>query len=141
MNAPLRTIVRGVQQDELEAIWPQAAPLIERALAHAHGDYDLASVRASLEDGAQPRRQLFVTWPYVEAAGITAIELRPCVKVLVIFAYSGRLVSDWQDILAAVEGWAKAEGCSAVEIQGRRGWERMLPGYRRLTLLRKELSP
>jgi len=44
------------------------------------------------------------------------------------------------EMLPAVEEWAKAKGCAAVEIIGRRGWGRVLDDYREPhALLKKEI--
>lgn len=140
MNAPMTTIVKGVQQHELAAVWPVAAPFIAKALEYAHGDWDLASVRLSLEEGVQPRRQLFVTWPTIEAVLLTEIDHRPGGAILVICACAGRLSTDWREILLELEGWGASQGCRAAELRGRLGWERRLPDYTRHALLRKELQ-
>ncbi len=46
----------------------------------------------------------------------------------------------WLHLLTPIENWARAEGCDAMRIMGRRGWSRVLPAYR-LTrvVLEKEL--
>jgi hypothetical protein len=130
-------MVRGVQVIDLPDIWPRVAPLVARALEHADGDQTALSVKESLEAG---NRQLFVTWPEVDAMVVTAIESRPGQKVLHIFACAGRLPVDWRAILGEIERWAAAQGCRRVELQGRKGWVRMLPDYRPTILLRKELA-
>jgi hypothetical protein len=42
--------------------------------------------------------------------------------------------------IGLIEAWARARGCAGVEIEGRAGWQRVLPGYARDdVILRKEL--
>jgi hypothetical protein len=71
--------------------------------------------------------------------GITAIEDRPGKRVLVIFAFAGLLPHDWRQILGNVTQWAKDQGCMAIELQGRRGWRRLLPDWQPVNLLRQEI--
>ncbi|HVR65131.1 MAG TPA: hypothetical protein VMT98_00715 [Verrucomicrobiae bacterium] len=36
----------------------------------------------------------------------------------------------WQHLQQDIEDWARANGCMAMEMCGRRGWERKLRGWR-----------
>ena len=36
----------------------------------------------------------------------------------------------WQHLQQDIEDWARANGCTAMEMCGRRGWERKLRGWR-----------
>ena len=48
---------------------------------------------------------------------------------------------EWLPLLGALERYARAEGCKAMRIFGRRGWERLLPDYKPArVLLEKELQ-
>jgi hypothetical protein len=129
--------VRGVQTDELDAVWPRIRHLVLEALEYCNRDYALDDVLMSLR-GA--RRQLFVTWPDCASMGITQIEERPCRKVLLIFAYAGRLAPDWKDIMANLKRWGASQGCSAIELQGRPGWSRVLRDWTKITHLRQDIA-
>lgn len=128
------TIVKGIPAAEIDVVWPMIEPLVDRMLRCR--DHSLLDVKHSLQD---ERRQLFVTWPKLETICVTSIEVRPNSKVLILFGKAGRLLHDWRDMLAALEGWGRSVGCSAIEIRGRRGWQRLLPDYKASILLRKEL--
>jgi hypothetical protein len=130
------TVVRGVQAHELDEFWFAVEPLLAKALKYCRGDHTAESVRQSLRE---KRMQLFVTWPKADAMGITAIEDRPGKRVLVIFAFAGLLPHDWRQILGNVTQWAKDQGCMAIELQGRRGWRRLLPDWQPVNLLRQEI--
>jgi hypothetical protein len=46
----------------------------------------------------------------------------------------------WLPLIAGLEAYARAEGCAAMRIYGRRGWLKLLPDYRTSrVLLEKEL--
>lgn len=130
------TIVKGIPADEITVVWPLVEHLVERALRRT-GDHTLESVHQSLRAG---QRQLFVTWPGIETICITAIDIRANSKVLLILWKAGRLMPDWRDMLTACENWGRSVGCKACEIQGRKGWERLLPDYKASVLLRKDLT-
>jgi hypothetical protein len=46
----------------------------------------------------------------------------------------------WLPLLEGIESYARASGCAAVRIMGRRGWARVLDGYRtKRIILEKDL--
>lgn len=52
------------------------------------------------------------------------------------------LPQEWRGYLSLVEEWAREQGCSAMEVFGRKGWARKLDGYDlQQVVLRKELCP
>jgi hypothetical protein len=133
------TVIRGVQPEEIETIWPRVEELVGRALARADGRYGLADVKASL---IARKRQLWVVWPACDCLGITEISRYPQQTRLTVFALAGRLPPDWRDVLRRLESWAKEIGCRAVELRGRKGWIRRLPDYRAgLIEMTKEIEP
>jgi hypothetical protein len=60
-------------------------------------------------------------------------------KVCVIIACGGIDMPRWLPLIEGIEKYARAEGCAAVRIVGRKGWARVLPDYRvhRVVLERK----
>lgn len=130
-------IVRGIPANEIPAVWSLIEPLILRALEYSP-DYTLEDIRQSL---CAEQRQCFATWPVIDTICITAIEKRPAAKVLVIWWKAGKLHEDWREMLAATEGWGRSMGCSMIEFRGRKGWKRLLPGYKTELLYRKDLIP
>ena len=81
-------IVRGIQPREVEALWPNLSPLIERGLRFAGGCFGLADVQHSLIEG---RRQLWVTSPALDCALVTEQIDYPLKRVLHVFLVAGRL--------------------------------------------------
>ena len=39
------------------------------------------------------------------------------------------------EVFDAIEGWARGLGCVALEIRGRKGWKRVLPGFKETGIL------
>ena len=61
---------------------------------------------------------------------VTALVTRHAGLVCKIMACSGENLDLWSAFHLEIERYAKGEGCVKVEIEGRRGWERALSGYR-----------
>ncbi len=66
----------------------------------------------------------------IAAAVITQITSTEWRKVLSIVACSGKDMDEWLPLITDIEKFAGSEGCHAVRIIGRHGWERKLPQYR-----------
>jgi hypothetical protein len=86
----------------------------------------------------------------IDAAAVTELHRTEWRKVCVVVACgatSGRFdaspASDgrrWIRLLEGIEGFARAEGCSATRIIGRKGWARVLASYQtKRIVLEKEL--
>lgn len=125
--------------EAVAAVWPAVRPLVGAALAHADGRYAPEDVLAALRDR---RMQLWLAGEGgLEAVCVTEILDYPRQRRCNLFLCAGRARRRWLAGLAAIEGWARAEGCAAMELQGRRGWQRLLPDYRPThVLLRKDLT-
>lgn len=76
------------------------------------------------------RALLWLAWNGhdIEAACVTQLDWTECTKACVIVACGG--AGQWSRLITDIEKYAQAEGCDAVRIYGRRGWARVLPGYR-----------
>jgi hypothetical protein len=58
----------------------------------------------------------------------------------VLFLCAGDGLDRWLHHLGEIEAWARAQGCDAMEVAGRKGWARVLKGYELVNvMLRKEL--
>ena len=103
--------------------WDRCAPFIEAALAHANGTHSLADVlRLIVEGEAQ-------FWPFEDAAIVTEIVKYPQRTILRFWLAGGKLETLLEAEPEVIE-WSKQWGCEAVEIIGRRGWNRALNGYK-----------
>ncbi len=113
--------------------WRRAWPLLAPAAALA-GTHDAADVKAACMAG---RAQL---WPAADAAGVTELAAYPRLRALRLWLAGGRRET-LAGMLPAVEAFAARRGCTRIEILGRGGWERALPGFRRrAVLLVKEIG-
>lgn len=63
---------------------------------------------------------------HIEAAATTHLSRNVCT----ITACSGNQRERWLPLLAKIEKYAKDEGCHTMRLGGRKGWERVLTGYR-----------
>jgi hypothetical protein len=80
-------------------------------------------------------------WCGERSALVTEIVRYPLKKVCRIWLAGGEMSELTNEMLPAVEAWAKQKECAAVEIIGRHGWQRVLKDYRQPhTVLVKELG-
>jgi hypothetical protein len=87
-------------------------------------------------------RQLWVAWDgsKVLAAAITRINVQRSGLACQIAACGGTEGERWMHLISRIEDWARAEGCRKVVIEGRPGWERVFPAYKRVrVVLEREL--
>jgi hypothetical protein len=122
----------------VERVWPLVSHLIRAAMRKGRIS-EFADVERAVRDGLQ------LLWVAADrqaiwAAAVTQLSSANGEKFCTIVACGGRARARWLPLKAELETFAKAEGCAAIRIHGRRGWAREFPDYR-LTriLLEKEL--
>jgi len=134
----LDNVVTRVPSEDLEFIWSQVAPLIEKALDETY------SIKDILYGLANDRMQLFISWNdnRVESAVVTEIAQYPQAKVLRYFLAGGRNLENWLErIQEKIEKFAKQNKCTYLEVAGRKGWVRKLKGYKmKAIILSKEIK-
>lgn len=113
--------------------WPFAKWLIKAAVDRTNLS-DFADIEKQVLAGEQ---LLWLAWSdRIEAAATTHLAGNVCT----LTACSGHNRKRWLSLFAQIENYAKQEGCTAMRIFGRRGWERVLDGYRvEHVVLEKEL--
>lgn len=108
-------------------IWPQARPLIKTAIERT-GLSEFDGIEAQVLSGDQ------LLWlaisDHIEAAATTHLVKTSDRPVCILTACSGHHRERWLPLFAQIEKYARDEGCSCVRIYGRKGWERVLEGYR-----------
>lgn len=121
-----------VDPKRVHEIWPYVAPLLRRATtrtglsAFADIENDILCGNALLwfavsgEGGAAT----------IEAAASTSLQQTDAGKVCVITACAGTNMARWLPLINHIEAYAKNEGCNCVRIFGRKGWLRVLDGYK-----------
>jgi hypothetical protein len=118
-----------------ETEWARCGDWISAALEYTGEPptHTLEDVRDEVLSGR------FQFWPGARSAVVTEIAQYPRVKAVRIFLAGGDL-SELQLIETEICDWAKHIECSRVEIAGRAGWQRALPGYvRASTWLAKDI--
>jgi len=133
----LANVVTRVPSEDVEFIWSQIKPLLEKALDETYTIDDI--YKGLIED----RMQLFISWndEKVESAVVTEIAQYPQSKVLRYFLAGGVNLENWLErIQKVIEKFAKKENCTHLEVAGRKGWVRKLKGFRvKAYLLNKEI--
>lgn len=129
-----------IPPDCVHLVWPRVAGLIEAAMRRG----DLSSFAAVAAAVGAGRAQLWVAVARpdeIAAAAVTELHQTEWRKVCCIVAcgahqrvharlrrHEGK--ERWLHLLAPIEDFARAEGCDAMRIMGRKGWARVLPDYK-----------
>lgn len=118
--------------EEFWALWRRIKPLIQKALDRAD-EYTIGDVLHFLHTDR------WQAWYTPNSVACTRIAEYPEHRTCVIVLAAGEL----EEVRAAepqIVAYAQDMGCKYVEIFGRKGWERVLPGYsEQFTVLRKVL--
>jgi len=114
--------------------WGRCAAWIASAL-HAGGEpYKLKDVRERIESGDAQ------FWPGQRCAAVSRVIQHPRGRVLRIWLAGGDL-GELSRMLGFADEYARDNDCVAVEVEGRKGWERVLSDYRPTSVvLRKEVN-
>ena len=119
-------------------IWPVVSDRIREAMRR--GDLgSFKSVELSVYQGNA------LLWLVTDGAGIfaaivTQLEESEWRRVCCIVACGGRGRHKWLHLISKLESYARDEGCTAMRILGRKGWQRVLEDYKpRRVILEKEL--
>jgi len=121
----LGRVITQVPVEDLEFIWSQVKPQIEKALDGSYSSCDI------LEYIKQNRMQLWISWnDGIEASFVTEVCDYPQLRVLRWVLAGGSNMESWLDLVTSkVEDWAKRNNCQRLEIVGRKGWTKVLRDY------------
>jgi hypothetical protein len=116
-----------VDPKNVHEIWPHARQLIKTAIEHT-GLSEFQDIEYDILSGDQ------LLWlaisDHIEAAATTHLIKTSGKPVCILTACSGSQRERWLPLFAIIEKYAKDEGCKCVRIYGRKGWQRVLHGYR-----------
>jgi hypothetical protein len=117
-----------VDPKRVHEIWPHVAHLIHRAVKRTN----LSHFSDIADDVLHGNGLLWIAWDgrAVKAAATTSLIRTERELVCVLTACGGDDMRLWLPLLAKIEAYAKAEGCARIRIYGRKGWLRVLDGYR-----------
>lgn len=128
-----------VPPDQNKAFWPYVEPLLRPAIENV-GLSDFDEFAAGVLRG-DALLWLVMDGGKLKAAVTTTFQKVAQDKICVLTACGGNDMNDWLSLLDKIEAFAKAEGCRAMRIFGRAGWERALDGYRKTAIvIEKELA-
>lgn len=128
-----------VDPKRINEVWPHARELIRSAIDYT-GLNDFSDIETDILYGDQ------LLWlasenNSIEAAATTQIAKVNNQKICVLTACAGHHRERWLPLFEKIEQFAKNEGCVSMRIYGRKGWERVLNGYRVAhVILEKELG-
>lgn len=112
-----------VDPARVNEMWPHVKDKIKAAIERT-GLSAFEDVEAEVLNGAQ---LVWIAWEgEVLAAATTKLSRNVCVLV----ACAGYDRERWLPLFAKIEQYAKDEGCTKMRIFGRKGWTRVLDGYR-----------
>ena len=128
-----------VDPKQNEAFWPYVEPLLRPAIENVGlSDFDTFAAEVLRGDALL---WLVVDGGKLKAAVTTEFQKVGQAKICVLTACGGNDMNEWLSLLDKIEAFAKAEGCKAMRIFGRAGWERALDGYHKTAIvIEKELA-
>jgi hypothetical protein len=100
--------------------WARCRPWIEAALPYGGGFFEIADVEAMIADGDA------IFWPGEGCAIVTQFWTMPRTRVLNFWLAGGDMAEIVGVLRPRIEQFAAANGCGAVVIAGRKGWQRVL---------------
>lgn len=115
----------GIPAHAVDDVWNEVRPSLEDACETSRGKFDANDIRIGLLERDD---QLWI-WrtETAFAVGITRIVNYPKQSVCTLRIVTGSNMDEWAEpCIKAIEDWAKANGCHAMEFQARPGWERFL---------------
>jgi hypothetical protein len=118
---------------KLEAWWPSAAAALAPAVERTRGAQTLGTVLDSI------LAQDAYLWACVDghelcSAHVTSVYRCPTGQRRLRFSLTGgHDLAEMAREIANIEDWARTNGAEAAEIVGRKGWGRVLEGYREMS--------
>jgi hypothetical protein len=128
-----------VDPKRIATVWPHVAHLIHAAVKRTNLSHTL-DVELEVLHG---KGLLWLAWDgeRILAAATTALMRTDADLVCILTACGGSAMNDWLPLLSKIEQYARNEGCACVRIHGRKGWARLLDGYRvEHVILEKDLN-
>jgi len=114
----------GVTGSEIDDVWPSVEPFIQRVV-----DKGSDKTTKDVLKGLKKRRyQLWIAWDeQIRACCITeTIHYEPDGLLCSILMCAGDNLKRWIKHIKTIEEWAESKGCFAIELVGRKGWEKIL---------------
>lgn len=117
-------IISLIPPEEVGRVWEDAAVFIDAAWDRAPGHYRSIDILDRIIQGVEQLWGIFDEELHLITAFTTRIDNYPLSKRLVISCLGGEKVSEWyEEMFEILKRFAKDQGCSYIEMNGRRGWE------------------
>lgn len=115
-----------VAPSRVKEFWPYVKVMIRRAAKRGGADY--AQIKDDLLNGLD---LLWIAFDgeQIMAAATTSLTTIGDRKICIISACGGAGWDRFGHLIQGLEDYAKNEGCVAMRIYGRVGWQRLLKGY------------
>ena len=118
-----------VEAEDVDMVWGDVSPLIEKALLHAEGELIPDDIKKHL-DTSELRLWVALENKDVIASMVTEIIQYPRKKIVRVITLAGKDMSMWYDFLPMLEGYAIRNGCSSLEAWTRKGMTRKLKDWK-----------
>lgn len=129
---PYKVDLVPVDPPLVKDIWPHVRAMVKSAIDRT----DLCNFDGVEREVLGGLQQLWLAWngTAIEAAAVTQLvqigARKICIVVAAGAAPSNHNRKRWPSLMAGIEQFARNEGCRAVRIIGRKGWQRILADYR-----------
>ena len=109
----------GVLSHQVPEVWGEVGKHVRAALEHGNGEYLEIDIFDALVG------QKMQLWRDGDTIAVTTIIRYPR-KTTCLIVLSGGSIENVRRSLPLLEQWAKAQGCHAMDVAGRKGWLREL---------------
>ena len=118
-----------VEAEDVDMVWDEVSPLIEKALRHAEGELIPNDIKKHL-DASNLRLWVALENRDVIAAMVTEIIQYPRKKIVRVITLAWKDMNMWYKFLPMLEGYAIRNGCSSLEAWSRKGMARKLKDWK-----------
>ena len=118
-----------LEPEDVAYVWEEVVPLLARVAPHTEGEMEPDDYIEPLTHGDM---QLWVVVENkrVNAALVTQIIPYPQKRILRLISLAGDNFQEIKDFLEMVEAFALKNGCTALEMWGRKGWKKLLSDWK-----------
>ena len=118
-----------LEAEDIDLVWDDVVPLIEKALQHAEGELVPDDIKKHLDKG-DLRLWIALEGKETIAAMVTEVIQYPRKKIVRVITLAGKDMDMWYDFLPMIEGYAIRNGCSSLEAWSRKGMARKLKDWK-----------
>ena len=119
----------AVKSYEIDKVWGKIKPLIYETLRYADGKYTVEKIKGCLNRKEMQLWLAGLNEKDIDAYAITQVVNYPSKCVLLILFAAGKASDNWLHFIEDLKKYAQLQGCSAIEIYGRKGWEKKLKPF------------